>query len=173
MATAFSDFQVGHCVVHPRHGAGIVKSIEAKRIGDTAHRYYVIATKDMEIMVPVKRAASMGLRPVHRLSLLRDALCACGEPPQAQEVEGDHRARKASLDEELKDGSFESAVHAARVLYYIKAQRPLGTVDTRLYRRALGMICSELSLATSQDPSQLEAEVESYLAQMLEDECPD
>jgi len=167
VATAFSDFQIGNRVVHPRHGAGVVKSIEAKRIGETSHRYYVIDTQNMEVMVPVKRAQSMGIRPIHQLASLREMLCQCCHPPKTKEVDCDHRARKASLDEELKDGSFQSAVHAARVLYFIRSQRPLGTVDTRLYRRALSMICSELSLATSQELSQVEAEVESRLSRML------
>ena len=160
-------FFIGAKVVHPNHGAGTVVNIQAKSIGSACHRYYVIETHAMELMVPVGRADTMGLRRVGRLSILRNALCCCATPPDEEEVTQDHRARKAALDEELKSGSFECAVHAARLLFYLNARRPLGIIDRRLYDRAMNMLASELALASGVEIDDAEEEIELCLGRMM------
>jgi len=163
-------YPVGSKVVHPNHGAGTVIGIQAKSIGEMCHRYYIIDTHAMRLMVPVKGADSIGLRRVGRLPRLRAALASCCQPPQEAEISQDHRARKAELDKELKSGSFEKAVHAARLLYFLNARRSLGIVDRRLYDRAMNMLASELALASDQPVQEAEEEIERYLERMLADE---
>ena len=68
-------YSVGSKVVHPCYGAGTVVSIDLKRIGSIEHNYYIVrlcqSKHNTDIMVPVKRADEMGLRPVGRLTALR------------------------------------------------------------------------------------------------------
>jgi CarD family transcriptional regulator len=164
---ARSHYQIGAKVVHPNHGAGTVVNIESKNIGTACHRYYVIETHSMEVMVPVGRADVMGLRRVGVLTALRSALTCCATPPDEEEVAQDHRARKAALDEQLKTGSFEHAVHAARLLFFLNTKRPLGIIDRRLYDRAMNMLASELALASGVEIDEAEEEIEGRLGLMM------
>jgi CarD family transcriptional regulator len=171
-AATTTAFAIGSRVVHPHHGAGIVTKVAAKTIGDRSHRYYIIETTNMELMVPVSGAQGIGLRRVRGLAQLRQALRACCRRPSPAEIGCDHRVRKATLSEDLKTGSFEQAVHAARILYYLKWQRPLGIIDTQLYQRAISLIASEFALAARKEIHDAEAEIERQLARMRETECP-
>ena len=173
METSAAYF-IGSKVVHPHHGAGTIVGIQEKSIGDTTHRYYVIRmqamdrTHAMELMVPVRRAAELGLRPVSRLSRLRLSLAPCCHPPEEGEIIKDYRARQAAVTEQLKSGSTEKVTDAVRVLYYVNSRRRLGMVDSRLLDRGMNILASELALASSQEIEEARQEIEQLLAHMLE-----
>lgn len=160
-------YAVGSKVVHPNHGAGVVVGVQAKSIGETCHRYYIIETHTMRLMVPVEHAVELGLRRVGSLADLRDMLTNCCEPPRQDDVSQDHRVRKAKLDGELKSGSFERAVYAIRVLFFLNSVRPLGMVDRRLYDRGMNLIASEYALAADITVDEAKEEIESLLGAML------
>ncbi|MCF0150848.1 MAG: hypothetical protein HUJ80_05520 [Firmicutes bacterium] len=56
-------FSIGDKVVYPMHGAGVIKTIEEKKILGDIKSYYIlhIAHGSMQVMVPVD-GASTGLR---------------------------------------------------------------------------------------------------------------
>jgi CarD family transcriptional regulator len=170
------EYPIGSKVVHPHHGAGTVVSIQEKSIGETSHQYYVIhmqamdRSHAMDLMVPVRRADELGLRPIARLRRLRTSLAPCCEPPADGEVIKDYRARQAAVTEQLKSGSISEVTSAVRVLYFVNAQRRLGMVDSRLFDRGLNILASELALASDQEISAAREEIETMLAQMLESE---
>jgi CarD family transcriptional regulator len=162
-------YVVGSKVVHPCHGAGTIVRIQQKSIGDLQHTYYVIDTvgKAMQIMVPVRRADSMGLRDVGDQAELRDTLACCGEAPDVGEIESDFRTRQSALHEQLKSGEFSMVSQAVRTLYFLNAQRPLGMLDRQMFDSGKQILASELALASNQDLQAALDEVESTLAKML------
>ena len=168
------SYAVGSKVVHPHHGAGTIVSIQEKKIGEMCHQYYIIRmpamdrSHDMELMVPVKRADELGLRPIARLNRFRHSLAPCCEPPTEAEHIKDYRARQAAVTEKLKSGSTAEVTSAVRVLYFVNAQRRLGMVDSRLFDRGLNILASELALASDQEIGDAREEIESLLARMLE-----
>ena len=170
---ASADYVVGSKVVHPHHGAGTIVSIQEKKIGELSHQYYIIRmpamdrSHDMELMVPVKRAVELGLRPIARLSRLRRSLAPCCEPPTEAEHIKDYRARQAAVTEKLKSGSTAEVTSAVRVLFFVNSQRRLGMVDSRLFDRGLNMLASELALASDKEIGEAREEIEELLGQML------
>jgi CarD family transcriptional regulator len=163
-------YVVGSKVVHPCHGAGTIVRIQQKTIGDLQHTYYVIDTvgKAMQIMVPVRRADTVGLRDVGDQAELRDHLACCGEAPAVDEIESDFRTRQSALHEQLKSGEFTMVTQAVRTLYFLNTQRPLGMLDRQMFDSGKQILASELALASGQDLESALDEVESTLARMLD-----
>jgi CarD family transcriptional regulator len=69
-APSIIQFKVGDKAVYPAQGVAEVIDIEEKDIAGTRQCFYVlrILDTDRKILVPVKNASAVGLRPVlHRL----------------------------------------------------------------------------------------------------------
>ena len=165
-------YKVGTKVVHPSHGAGTIVCVQEKSIGDMHNTYYIIDTLpgDMQVMVPVQRAESVGLRQIGTLNSLRNALSICSTVPLDEEIEKDFRVRQAIIGEKIKSGSFEQVVSAVRVLFYMNSRRPLGMTDRRFIDQGKDILAGELALASDQEMSEAKQELEDCLAKMLEDQ---
>ena len=163
------DYVIGTKVVHPCYGAGVIVRIQEKSIGDEAHSYYIIESvaRSMQVMVPVGRAESIGLRKVGEEERLRSLLARCSIEPEEHEIEKDFRARTADIRERLKSGRFGEIVNCARALYLLNTRRPLGTTDRQLFDQAKDFLAGELSLATETQVSEAMEQVENLFEAML------
>ncbi len=164
-----NSYAVGSKVVHPCYGAGTIMRIQEKSIGNATATYYVIKTacRSMQVMVPVERAESAGLRGIGDLRRLRNMLALCQTAPHEGEIEKDLRIRQTDMRERLKSGEFGTVVSVARILYYLNHRRPLGTVDRQLLEQGKDFIAGELALAADMDFSHARQEVEGLLMQMV------
>ena len=167
-----STFAVGNKVVHPCYGAGTIVRIQEKSISDTSHAYYVIDTvcRGMQLMVPVKRARSVGLRPVGERDELRSTLAAFLQAPTKDDIERDLRVRQSAMRERLKSGQFDGVAGVVRMLYFMNSQRALGTVDRQLFDQGKDFLAGELALASDLDVDVAMQEVEDRLVEMLAEE---
>lgn len=163
-------YPVGSKVVHPCYGAGVVVRVQEKSIGELPHPYYVIRTvsRPMQLMVPVERAQSLGLRSVGEQLGLRGLLETCCNLPDGA-IEPDLRTRQATMREQLKSGHFSEVANVVRTLYFMNNRRPLGTVDRQLFDQGKEFLAGELALATDTQIEQAMQEVEDYLAVMFTD----
>ncbi|MHB0858176.1 MAG: CarD family transcriptional regulator [Anaerolineae bacterium] len=161
-------YAVGAKVVHPCYGAGRIVRVQQMNIGDNSRSYYVIEAmaKSMQLMVPVLRASSVGLREVGGLSTLKDALAGCSRAPDSADIPSDLRARQEAMRERLKSGSFPSAVDVVRELHFMSKRRPLGTVDRELFDMGKELLAGELALALDQELTAAMQVVEDLLNQM-------
>ena len=59
-------FQINQLVVYPSQGVGRVERIESQIIGGVKAEFYIvrILSNNVTLMVPVKNAVNVGLRPV-------------------------------------------------------------------------------------------------------------
>ena len=142
-------FSVGSKVVHPTCGAGIIVRIQEKSLGDLTTKYYVIetASRGRQLFVPVDRGEAVGLHPVANHNRLKDMLDAPFEEPRKGDIVADYKVRQEEMRERLKSGSFSEVLAVVRTLYYINAQRPLGTVDRGLLDLGKELLASEYALA--------------------------
>jgi len=156
---------VGSKVVHPCYGAGTVVRIQEKTISDERHQYYVISTvaRAMQVMVPVRRASTVGLRDVGEAPKLRRMLAECGGAASAQEIKADLRARQADMREQLKSGRFAQVADVVRTLLLMNTRRPLGTIDRQLLDQGKELLASELALASDVAVEAAMEEVETNL----------
>ncbi|MBC7234431.1 MAG: hypothetical protein H5T69_01210 [Chloroflexi bacterium] len=164
-----NSYVVGSKVVHPCYGAGVITRIQEKSIGQATSTYYVIKTacRSMQVMVPVDRADSVGLRGVGEPSRLRSMLALCAHAPRDHEIEKDLRTRQNDMREQLKSGQFADAVAVARILFFLNHRRPLGTIDRQLLEQGKDLLAGELALAEDIDFGRARQEIESLLLQMV------
>jgi CarD family transcriptional regulator len=162
-------YPIGSKVVHPCYGAGIVVRIQEKSIGENSHFYYIIKTKSksMQLMVPVQRAQSLGLRTVGDLQELRETLLDHCTTPCEDEINRDLRARQELMREQLKSGSYGEVASVVRILFFMNSQRSLGTIDRQLLDQGKELLASELALAADAEISEAMQEIESNLGRML------
>ena len=164
-------FSIGSKVVHPCYGAGTIVRVQEKSIGTDVHSYYVIRTisRSMQLMVPVNRADSFGLRMVGQEGELRDALLACRDTPSEEAIERDLRARQSDMRERLKSGDYDGVAEVVRTLFFMNSRRALGTVDRQLFEQGKEFLAGELALASNLDISGAMDEVQDHLAKMLDE----
>lgn len=163
-------YSIGAKIVHPAYGAGTIVRIQEKTLGECRNCYYIIESvpgpHEMHIMVPVDHATDIGLRPIGQAKQLRTWLDLAGTPPPTSEVIHDFRARKSSLLELLKSGSFLKVTHAVRMLYFLGTEHPLSMTDRFLLDQGKQILASELALATEATLEAAMEEIEAKLESM-------
>jgi len=164
------QYVVGSKIVHPRLGAGTVLDIQKKSIGDTDRVYYIIdpIARSMQLMVPVDRAEGLGLRPAKEAPELRGMLSACSVIPRPEDIVEDRKARRESMREDLKSGSFSDVVGVVRKLFFLNSERPLGSADRQLLAQGKELLAGELALALDWEMKEALHEVEGRLTEMLD-----
>lgn len=162
-------YVAGDRVFHPFFGAGTVTSIEMKKIGERRRRYYIIdmAMAAMQIMVPVDRASTIGLRKVGEGKQLRELLYALDNVPEIKEAKGTaRRTRQEKMRERLKSGSFVQIRDTVRELHAMQRERPLGMMDRELLEQGKRFLAGELALALELESEKALKEVERILSEM-------
>ncbi|MEA3407203.1 MAG: CarD family transcriptional regulator [Chloroflexota bacterium] len=161
----------GDRVFHPFFGAGTIVSVESKRIGGGRRCYYVIdmIMDAMQIMVPVDRVGTIGLRKVGEGKRLQEMLHALDSLPKVKEAKGTaRRTRQEDMRERLKSGSFIQIRDTVRELHVMQSERPLGMMDRELLEQGKRFLAGELALALGLKPEEALREVEGSLSAIME-----
>ena len=166
-----TSYTVGDKVFHPFYGAGTITHIQAKKIGGERRRYYIIDTmlRSMQLLVPVSRAETIGLRRVGKGEDLRRILQTFGEIPTVKEIREVARlARQDDMRELLKSGSFADILKTVQQLYLMHNDRPLATSDRELFDQCRDFLAGELALALGIEKVEAMSEIDNGLAEMME-----
>lgn len=154
-------FNVGDKVIHPSYGAGTIKEINDKRVGDQTSTYYVIEllTQAGTLMVPISRASDLGLRsPVEQPDELLTVLTS--EPTW---LSNDHRERQELIRIDIRSGDVLKISEAVRDLAFRDREARLTEADLKLYRRATDFLVGELALSQDVDMETAREQVTSVL----------
>jgi CarD family transcriptional regulator len=166
-------FEVGDAVVHPVCGAGVVTEIEELQRGGSSRQYYrikLLNQKRTSLMIPVKKAASIGLRPPIQASRLDQVECVLQE--EADALPTDYRERHQLLTDRIQSGDILQLAGAVRDIYR-RNQRKKGLPhrERRMFRRAVGRLAGEIASAEGITLAQAKARVRAWLrADLLPDE---
>jgi CarD family transcriptional regulator len=139
-------FDIGDKVVHPTHGAGLVKGIKEQDLLEQYHRYYVIdlAVDDRTLMIPVSNAEEIGLRSISQQTTLSHVWDTLGAA--AEILPDDHRKRQEHIQEKLKTGEAIKVAEVIRDLSALKREDHLTSFDTKLLERAQQFLACEVAL---------------------------
>ena len=142
-------YGVGDKVVHPAHGAGIVREVVRRTIAGEPRQYYLIeplAYDDMKIMVAVDKVKLIGLRSASKRSELRRTLRTLKGLPEL--VSGNYKERQQHINEKLRSASLHQVAEAARDLAAFKREKQgrMGVTDNRLLKQAREAIAGELAI---------------------------
>jgi CarD family transcriptional regulator len=140
-------FKIGDKVVHPYHGAGMVKDIEEKSFLKEHRRYYIIdlVASDGVVMVPTNNVQRIGLRRVSGRRAISRAMNTLTSTPDT--LSNDHRERQARAQERLNTGDLIEVTEVMRNLAWRNHEGRLTMADNKLYQRAQTFLASEIALA--------------------------
>jgi len=135
-------FDIGDKVVHPTHGAGLVKGIKEQDLLEQFHRYYVIdlAVDDRTLMIPVSNAEEIGLRSISQKPVLSQVWHTLDAT--AETLSDDYKKRQKRIQEKLKTGNAIKVAEVIRDLSALKREDHLTSFDTKLLERAQQFLAS-------------------------------
>jgi CarD family transcriptional regulator len=159
-------FQVGDTIVHPGHGAGKVVEIKSLGfLGREEKRYYsidLLSDPGTIVMVPVRDAEKVGLRPPIARAKIRQVWCVLRSNPET--LPSDHKERYAVILDRLQGGEPLRIAEALRDMARRREEkRALTTEGKRLYDRAMKLLSAEIAVAQGSDPSTAESEISETL----------
>ena len=156
MSRSPKKFQLDQRVVYPSQGVGIIRSIEEKAFKDSKVPYYVIylEVSDMTIMVPVDKAAGLGIRAIVPKDEALKALELISE--DYEPVPSDWKLRYQTNMELLKKGSVMDIATIVRSLYHRSKVKELPILERKLYDSALKLLEDEISCSLRKPKDEVE-----------------
>lgn len=164
-------FSPEQLVVYPAQGVGVIERLERQLIGGHNEEFYIIriVTNNITVMVPVKNAATVGLR---QLCSPEEALEVLASLKKREGVSGyagqNWNRRYREYSEKLKSGSLLNVGLVLKELFLISAEKDLSFGERRLLEQAMSLITSELAHVLMRSAEDLKTEIESYYTDILE-----
>jgi len=156
-------FQVDQKVVYPSQGVGIIKEIVQKKFKDSKIPYYIIYIEvtDMTIMVPVDKAAELGVRPTVSRDEAAKALDLLSE--DYDQIPTDWKMRYQMNLDLLKKGSVRDIASIVRSLYHRSKVKELPILERKLYDSALKLLEDEISISLRKSKEEIQTMIFSRL----------
>lgn len=147
MSKPKTDFTVNQKIVYPSQGVGKITEIFKKEFNGEMTYYYKIYldVSDMYVMVPVDKAANLGIRPIVSAEEAQKSLDLIGEdfePPTS-----DWKLRYQMNLELLKKGTIKDIAAIVRCLYHRSKVKELPILERKLYDNAKKLLEDEIAEA--------------------------
>ncbi len=157
-----ASFNVGDNAVYPGHGVGKVTAMETKEIFGNKQVFYTIQIMDsgMKIMIPKNNVDTVGLRPI----ISKEEAGKVIQILKETNVKIDNQTwnrRYREYMEKIKTGSVYEIAEVLRDLFLLKVDKELSFGERKMLDTARNLLLKELSLATSKDDLEQQAEVKS------------
>jgi CarD family transcriptional regulator len=138
-------FKTTEFVVYPAHGAGQILSIEKRTIAGASLEFFVIyfTKSKMTVRVPVQKAASVGMRKLSDVSMVRDAKRVLGESPRKSRGNWSRLAQE--YESKINSGDIIAIAEVARDLFR-PGESEQSFSERQLYVSALNRLCGEIAL---------------------------
>lgn len=156
-------FQVNQEVVYPLQGIGQIQAIDEREFKGQKIPYYKIYLKssDMTALVPVDRAAELGIRPIAPKKEAQRVLDIIAE--DFEPLQGDWKTRYQINHNLLKQGSVMDITTVVRALYHRSKIKELPILERKLFDSALKMLVDEISYSLGKPTKEVERIVFSKL----------
>ena len=157
------DFELGDSVVYPHHGAGQIAGKELRTILGEEREYLTIKIlhNDMTVMVPVEKAAEVGLRRVIDEETVLKVLAVL-EAETSEMPKNWNRRFKHNRDK-MKTGDIYELSEVVRNLAFREHDKGLSTGEKQMYTRAKKILASELMYALDKNEEEAEAHLDDLL----------
>ena len=158
-------FRVGDRIAHPMHGAGVIDSIETRRVNGHDRQYYVLKLPvgDMLVMVPVDTCEAIGVRPIVKPDEAEKILGAI--PGMVVEMTANWNKRYSENMQRIKSGDLMEVASVVKGLMLRDRERGLSTGERKMLHSAKQILISEIVLSESASYEEVEARLDSAMAQ--------
>lgn len=156
-----TEFTVGDKTVYPSHGVAEVVALETREIGEHRIEMYVLRILDTEskVMVPVKNAGTVGLRPIatnEEASEIFELLADESMPSDSQTW----NRRQREYDEKLKTGDIFEVAEVFRDLRLLGKQKELSFGERTMMEAAKKLMLKELACSLGETTDTISKKVQ-------------
>lgn len=158
-------FEVGDKAVYPAQGVAEVVSIEEKDIAGSRQAFYVLRLLDTDrkILVPVQRAAKVGLRPPVSEAEIGKVYAILEQDSPPPDLQTWNRRYRGFM-ETLKAGSVLDIATLMRDLHRLAGEKELSFGERRMLETARNLVVREIAVARRRAAESVEADIEARLA---------
>ncbi len=150
-------------MVYPHHGAGLISGKEMRTILGKESEYLTIKIlhNDMTVMVPVEKAAEVGLRRVIDDETVLKVLAVL--EGEISEMPKNWNRRFKHNRDKIKTGDIYELSEVVRNLASREHDKGLSTGEKQMYTRAKKILASELMYALDKNEEEAEAHLDDLL----------
>ena len=147
-------FQIGDMICYPMHGVGVVEAIEEQTIRGETSQYYQLrfTIGRMTALVPVKRAAEVGLRALADGKTC-EAVVGFLQTDECSEESDNWNQRYRDNMDKLRSGDIMVVADVVKCLMRRDRERGLSAGERKMYLTARQVLVAELAAATETDES--------------------
>ncbi len=140
-------FEIGSKIVHPMHGAGIIRGIEEKKILGEVKQYYILElpSGDMSVMIPVDSQQSVGIRTIVDKSVALEAIEVLKQ--ESTHMDSNWNRRHRDNMEKLKKGDILEVAEVVRNLMRVNRVKNLSAGEAKMLANARQILVSEIILS--------------------------
>lgn len=157
-------FKIGDRIAHPMHGAGVVDSIEEKRVNGITREYYVLKLPvgGMVVMVPTESSGEIGVRPIVSPETAEAVLSDIPGLSCEMTQNWNRRYRENML--RIKSGDLLEVARVIKGLAERDSKKGLSTGERKMLHSAKQILISEIVLSEGASYEEVESRVEKALA---------
>jgi CarD family transcriptional regulator len=156
------QFKPTEFVVYPAHGAGQILSIEKQTVAGASLEFFVIyfTKSKMTVRVPVRKAATAGMRKLSDLATVQEAKRVLSESPR--KGRGNWSRLAQEYESKINSGDIVAVAEVARDLFR-PGESEQSFSERQLYVSALNRLCGEIALVDRSSEEQTIKELEGLM----------
>ncbi|MCR4771034.1 MAG: CarD family transcriptional regulator [Oscillospiraceae bacterium] len=157
-------FSVGDKIAHPLHGAGVINSIEEKKIDGTTRLYYEFKQPagGMLMMIPVDNCEKIGVRPIISGEEADRLIESMNRIEVRMNTNWNRRYRENMT--KIKSGDLLEVATVIKGLMARDSEKGLSTGERKMLRSAKQILISELVMSKKMDYDAVEEKINAVLA---------
>ena len=157
-------FCIGDMIAHPMHGAGVIDSIEERKMNGCTRLYYILKMPagGMVVMIPTESTEQIGVRPIVD-SAEADELMASIPTIDAEMTSNWNRRYRENM-QRLKSGDLVEVARVVKGLMTRDVEKGLSTGERKMLHSAKQILISELVLSKKLTYEEVESRINASLA---------
>jgi len=156
-------FCVGDEIAHPMHGAGVIDSIEEKKMNGCVRTYYILKMPagGMVVMIPTESSVQIGVRRIV-CSAEADALMESIPGIDAEMTSNWNRRYRENM-QRLKSGNLVEVAYVVKGLMTRDSEKGLSTGERKMLHSAKQILISEIVLSKKLTYEEVESRLNAAL----------
>ena len=156
-------YLVGDKVVHPMHGAGVIRDIVVERLAGQRKSYYVFSLPvgELVLKIPTESCEKIGIRGLSTSEAIDALISKIPQIPVDMTVNWNQRYRE-NMDR-LKSGELSEVARVIKALMWRDRDRGLSNGERKMLHSAKQILLSEVVLVNGTDYKETEQRIERIM----------
>jgi CarD family transcriptional regulator len=157
-------YNIGDMIAHPLHGAGVIDSIESRKVGGNTRDYYVLKLPagGMVVMIPTESSEMIGVRPIIGRAEAEELLESIADIDAEMTSNWNKRYRENM--QRIKSGDLIEVARVVKGLTARENERGLSTGERKMLHSAKQILISEIVLSREMTYEEVETRINAAMA---------